>query len=106
MLVVVGWIGCLGAMGNGPHSPQASVPVIYVEAEGVGRPPRGMTGPRAHRMARRAAEVRAARNLTAKLSGAPARHHSLRAVVRGHEYTAPRVLPDGTVILRARIRRP
>jgi hypothetical protein len=79
---------------------------LYVEAVGIGRPPRGMTGPRARLMARRAAEVQAARNLATKLAGRASEHRRLRTILRGHEYMPPHFRPDGTVLVRARMRRP
>ena len=68
-----------------PHHPGV------VRAEGIGKPPRRMSGARAKLMARRAAEVRAVRNLAIKLG------YGRRAAVRGFRYVSTEYLVDGSV---------
>ena len=72
--------------GNAHFAPatQASV----VRARGIGRPPRHLTGTRAHLMARRAGEVTAVRNLAKALG---------TRRVRGFRYVSYLTRADGTV---------
>ena len=71
--------------------PATRSPVRVIRAMGLGHPPPQMSGGQARLMARRAAEVRAVRNLAVKLG------FGRRARVRGFRYTATRYRPDGSV---------
>ncbi len=82
----------LGWAGTAWSAPPANAAkVVVIQATGVGHPPRGMTGPRAKLMARRAAEVTAARNLQLKLDP------SGRAPVPSFRYVATKYLAGGAV---------
>ena len=70
-------------------APQADVRVI--RAAGVGFPPPRMGGAQARLMARRAAEVRAVRNLAIKLGG------SRRTTIRGFRYVSTTYRTDGSI---------
>ena len=70
-----------------PKKPHLGV----VRAVGIGKPPRRMRGAQAKLMARRAAEVRAVRNLAIKLG------YGRRATVRGFRYVSTEYLVDGSV---------
>jgi hypothetical protein len=69
--------------------PQADVDVIW--AAGLGLPPPGMSGAQARLMARRAAEVRAVRNLTVKLG------YGRRTTIRGFRYVSTTYRSDGSI---------
>ncbi len=66
-------------------------PCGLIRVTGVGHPPLHMTGVRARLMARRAAEVRAVRNLASTLGCGG------RAVVRGFRYASTAYQADGSV---------
>ena len=74
--------------GRGAGCPE---PVRAVQATGIGHPPPGLEGARARLMARRAAEVVAARNLARKLGC------RRRATLHGFRYVSTDHLPDGSV---------
>ena len=81
------WLTVSGLAGGGsPPTPSATV-----QAVGVGYPPPRMQGVQARLMARRAAEVVAVRNLTAKLGLGP------RARVPAFRYVATKHLANGSV---------
>ena len=73
-----------------PQPPKKPHPGV-VRAVGIGKPPRRMAGARAKLMARRAAEVRAVRNLAIKLG------YGRRTTVRGFRYVSTEYLVDGSV---------
>ena len=75
---------------SAPQRPKNPHPGV-VRAMGIGKPPRRMAGARAKLMARRAAEVRAVRNLVIKLG------YGRRAVIRGFRYVSTEYLVDGSV---------
>lgn len=79
----------LGAVNEIDVEPIESSPIL--RAAGIGRPPPRLWGARARLMARRAAEVRAVRNLARKLG------HGSRATVRGFQYRGTEYLSDGSV---------
>ncbi len=78
--------------------PKKSHPGI-VRATGIGKPPRRMVGAQAKLMARRAAEVRAVRNLVIKLGYGPT------AFIRGFRYVSTEYLADGSVRVTVEIGR-
>ena len=78
-----------------PKKPHLGV----VRAVGIGKPPRRMRGAQAKLMARRAAEVRAVRNLAIKLG------YGRRATVRGFRYVSTEYLVDGSVRVMVEIPR-
>lgn len=78
-----------------PKKPRPGV----VRAVGISKPPRRMAGARAKLMARRAAEVRAVRNLIIKLGYGP------QTVIRGFRYVSTEYLADGSVRVMVEIPR-
>lgn len=80
-----------GAQADVVHFRPSPRPTAVVTAIGIGYPPRNMHGAQARLMARRAAEVVAARNLAARL-GLPA-----GARLGPFRYVAYRDLPSGGV---------
>ena len=91
-------VACAAESGNEP----------VVRAVGIGQPPAHMSGPQARLMARRAAEVRATRNLATRSAAGSYSRCSNRArssahVVRGHRYVRYRSLPDGMQLVVAEL---
>lgn len=82
-----------------PQPPKKLPHPGVVRAMGIGKPPRRMAGAQAKLMARRAAEVRAVRNLAIKLGYGP------RATVRGFRYVSTEYLVDGSVRVMVEIPR-
>ena len=80
---------------------------LLVQAEGVGKPPTTGTPAQKLLMARRAAEVVALRELTKKVRGAAVspdgKTEWVSGLVRGHQFSPPQQLPDGSVRVIAQI---
>ncbi len=89
---MLGTLFAIAVVMHGPLSqPATRSPVRVIRAMGLGHPPPWMSGGQARLMARRAAEVRAVRNLAVKLG------FGRRARVRGFRYAATIYRPDGSV---------
>ena len=89
MSVTILLICALGAVNEVGAAPIEAPPVL--RAAGIGKPPPRLSGAQARLMARRAAEVRAVRNLARKLG------HGGRATVRGFQYRGTEYFSDGSV---------
>lgn len=85
----------IGPVVHGDRAADAAV----IRATGVGRPPARMQGARAGLMARRAAEVVAVRNLSAKV-------HRQGWQLRGFRYISTKQLPNGWVEVSVEARIP
>ena len=71
-----------------------------IRVSGIGRPPSRLRGTRARLMARRAAEVRAVRNLAAVLG------RDMPTTIRGFGYVDTSYRADGTVVVTVEYRPP
>jgi hypothetical protein len=89
MPVMILLVGLLGAVAEVEAVPIESSPIL--RAAGIGKPSPRLSGAQARLMARRAAEVRAVRNLARKLG------HRGPATVRGFRYRSTEYLSDGSV---------
>ncbi len=80
---------------------------LIVQAEGVGKPPERGTPTQKLLMARRAAEVVALRELTKKVRGSvvssDGKTEWVAGMVRGHQFSRPEKLSDGSIRIVARI---
>lgn len=89
---MLGTLFAIAVVMSGPlGQPATRPPVRVIRAMGLGHPPPRMSGGQARLMARRAAEVRAVRNLAVKLG------FGRRARVRGFRYATTIYRPDGSV---------
>ncbi len=100
MPVTILLICLLGAVNEVEVKPIESSAIL--RAAGIGKPPPRLSGTQARLMARRAAEVRAVRNLASKLG------HGGRVTVRGFQYRGTEYFSDGSVkvVVEYRVRTP
>lgn len=89
---MLGTLFAIAVVMPGPLDKPATRPSVgVIRAMGLGHPTLRMSGGQARLMARRAAEVRAVRNLAVKLGS------GRRARICGFRYAATRYRPDGSV---------